>query len=675
FRFGLPSGMGARMVREMMDNSMATPVRSLIYNAMPPRFRGRVRAFLEGIVVYAGMSVAGVVLLVFRNPDPLWLCAAGIGAAVFYLLANWKARSAYLHTLVDQLREGRLDLSEVGDELGRFETSRLATLWEVMLREEGRRPSRSLLQMIPGLAARGILDPLVRAASHPNPDVRRSSINALASTGAGAAAGPLALALDDPDPRVRLSALRGLSRIDRDPSFLLSRLEDLLRDPDSQVRAEAALRGGTTGLEVLSKMIDSEEADDAIAAMHVAPPALLDAVASRATDRDAGIRAAALECLARISPEAPFDTEELLDRLHDPDARVRRAVVLLLANLDDDDAVGYLAGCLADPSSEVQFAAETVLISLGEDALPAVEPYLRSELERAVEGALRVVAASGAVDSASLLTFELRRRVRELWYEIIAYQHLPDDETLAIRFLRAAFRDGMLRSRRLAFRILELLENPGVIRKVDREMRVGTERSRGDALEVLSNLGDRESARLLVLIHESAPLEERTHVVERFVLVPDDPEELIEAARRAEHRWIRMGAEAAHPREGESHEEETMERLLALKQLELFGNLSLEQLEAVNQVTREVEFLPGEVIVEEGEPGDELYLLLEGEVRFLKNRGSENEIPLSTMTAVDYFGEMAILDDEPRAASAVAVSHTRLLSLDGGSLKDLILQM
>ena len=118
-----------------------------------------------------------------------------------------------------------------------------------------------------------------------------------------------------------------------------------------------------------------------------------------------------------------------------------------------------------------------------------------------------------------------------------------------------------------------------------------------------------------------------------------------------------------------------MERLLALKQVELFANLSLEQLDAVNQVSREVEYLPGEAIVEEGEPGDSLVLLLEGEVRILKSHGTPQEIALATMSAVDYFGEMAILDDEPRSASAVALTHTRLLSLDGGSLKDLILQM
>ena len=48
---------------------------------------------------------------------------------------------------------------------------------------------------------------------------------------------------------------------------------------------------------------------------------------------------------------------------------------------------------------------------------------------------------------------------------------------------------------------------------------------------------------------------------------------------------------------------------------------------------------------------------------------------LSTMQAVSYIGEMATLDDEPRSATVVAADASRLLRLEGSSLKELILQM
>jgi hypothetical protein len=163
-RFGFGAAVAARVNRELLDNALATPVRSLLYNAMPLQLRGRMRAFLEGIVVYAGMSIAGVVLLFLDRPDPRWLCLAGAAASLVYLGASVGARRAYLGSLVTQLRAGRLDLADVHGEIGGWEASKLAELWEQLLLEEGSRPSRSLLQLVPELAARGIVARQARPA-------------------------------------------------------------------------------------------------------------------------------------------------------------------------------------------------------------------------------------------------------------------------------------------------------------------------------------------------------------------------------------------------------------------------------------------------------------------------------------------------------------------------------
>jgi hypothetical protein len=300
-RFGLPAAIGARVSRELFDNALATPVRALLYNAMPIRLRGRMRAFLEGILFYAGMSLAGGVLLVLEQPDPRWLCGVGGAAALVYLAANVGARRAYLGSLVAELRAGRLDLADVHGTIGTWEASRLAVLWEKLLIDEGPRPSRSLLQLVPELAARGIVSPLVRAASHPNPDVRRTCLNALVTAGREVALGPVALALDDPDATVRLAALRGMVRLHTDPEFLGSRVRDLLEDPDPLVRAEAALQAGEKGLALLAAMIRERDPAVAAAALKVAQEPLLPAVLERARDSDSAIRAAALEC-SRASP-------------------------------------------------------------------------------------------------------------------------------------------------------------------------------------------------------------------------------------------------------------------------------------------------------------------------------------------------------------------------------------
>jgi hypothetical protein len=260
---------------------------------------------------------------------------------------------------------------------------------------------------------------------------------------------------------------------------------------------------------------------------------------------------------------------------------------------------------------------------------------------------------------------------------MVGASHLPPADTPAAHFLHAAVNDGLRRHRRLAFRTLELLESPRVVRRVERALRFGGPRSRGDALEVLSNLGDRAAARLLVLMYEPGPLAERLAALGPAVAVPASRADFLADARRSDDRWVRIALAAADRDVGDTPAAESalMERLLALKRVPLFESLSLDQLDAVQRLARDTAFLPGEVIVREGDAGGELYLLLEGSAEAWLDYGGPRSRRLSAIETGGYFGEMAILDDEPRSATVVARDYVRLLAIDGDSLKALVLQM
>jgi CRP-like cAMP-binding protein len=73
-----------------------------------------------------------------------------------------------------------------------------------------------------------------------------------------------------------------------------------------------------------------------------------------------------------------------------------------------------------------------------------------------------------------------------------------------------------------------------------------------------------------------------------------------------------------------------------------------------------VEYAPNEIIFCEWEPGNEFYFIQSGKVRIVKliqNR----EKNLDVLNEGDVFGEMAILEEQPRSASAVAIDHVKLL--------------
>lgn len=667
----LAAGVAARMNRELVENAVAQPVRTLAMNALPPRFRGRIRAFLEGIVVYAGMSVAGALLLALDAPDARTLAGVGGAAALLYLGAALGTRRAYLRTLVQGIRAGRLDLADLDRELGDWEVTRIAEVFSELLRTETGRPSRSLLQVVPVLGHHGLVEPLARGLAHPQPRVRLACVRALAPH---ATARPhLASALDDRDAEVRLAAARALAG-EGGGAALGTRREALLRDPDPRVRATTAATEADSP--VLDAMLAGDDRDAALAALRAAPPARAREVARRAGDPDPVLRAAALERLAEIAPDAARGVD-LAAALAAPDAPVRRAALRLLARDPSPAALDPLAAALADPAGDVRDAAAAALARRGEAGARAARPRLRSASEATATAALAAVAAGDFPGRRHLLARALRRRARSAWWGLLALERLPaDPPDAAHRFLRAALADAVMRDRRLAFRALEHLESPRVIRKVQQALRSASTRARGDALEVLSNLGDREAARLLVLMHEAGPLDERAAALGSAVAVPRDAGEVLAAARRSDDPRLALAAAAVAGELGDNAcEAPLVERLLALKRVPLFANLTLDQLEAVGQLAREATYLPGEAVLREGEPGTELYVLLEGSVEVFLDHGGPGQTRVSVMEAVASFGEMAILDGEPRSATVVAREPCRLLVLDGESLESLVRQM
>ncbi|MDX2227325.1 MAG: ATP-binding protein [Verrucomicrobiae bacterium] len=79
-----------------------------------------------------------------------------------------------------------------------------------------------------------------------------------------------------------------------------------------------------------------------------------------------------------------------------------------------------------------------------------------------------------------------------------------------------------------------------------------------------------------------------------------------------------------------------------------------------------------EVIFREGDPGDVMFLIDTGHVKITKKgRGGGNEV-LSTLTNDDFFGEMAVIDEEPRSATAISVEACVLWKIDRHDFQTLI---
>ncbi len=108
----------------------------------------------------------------------------------------------------------------------------------------------------------------------------------------------------------------------------------------------------------------------------------------------------------------------------------------------------------------------------------------------------------------------------------------------------------------------------------------------------------------------------------------------------------------------------------SLHRIKIFADMDERQLTSFLQYLEVVKLLPNAVVFNEGEPGDAMFLVLQGEVRARAMIGGR-ESTLSTMGVGECFGELAVIDESPRSADVIANVESILLKISASSLKRL----
>ena len=101
-----------------------------------------------------------------------------------------------------------------------------------------------------------------------------------------------------------------------------------------------------------------------------------------------------------------------------------------------------------------------------------------------------------------------------------------------------------------------------------------------------------------------------------------------------------------------------------LRNIWLFAALSDDQLDAISNFTFQTDFAAGDLIVEEGQTGNGLYVIMEGNVEAVKAYGTKNAQVVNKLAAGEVFGEMALLGEWPRTATVKAVTDVKCLGID-----------
>ena len=595
-----------------------------LVNTVPSDRRDRVRAFLTGAPTQLGTMIAGVVALVAQRLDePRVLYGARLAGAALAVASISRIREAYPRALVAALREGRPTIFGApggprpavlnADAVGLGVLKELLTDHEVTARLIAAQALGDVDLPDAGRALAGALD-------DPEAEVRVAALTSLERLDRSGATGAATLLVWDAETRVRLAALGVLARSGTAPP------EEVLTDADASVRAQGAamlFEGNARAREVLEAMTRAPET---------------------------AIRAEAYCAIGEVGGRAA--KELALAGLDDREARVRaEAVHAVAAAVDEAEAVERLVEVLGDGDVTVRAAAADALGQLGRAAVePVVEALFRPPHEEGALTTLQRLPLDGG-----------EKRVREFASEAVS-RALSDAETVdrlgdtrddAVGLLQDSLRAREQRNARAALQAAALLGDRRSVSAALESLSVSDPGQRATAIEVIETVGDPEIVRPLVALWEPRPVDGFDRDAVARLCNDADP-------------WIRRCAEfVAVAREGGrlTHTLSTtvplVERVIFLLKVPLFVSLPPEDLQPIATVAEEQVFSDGELLAELGQPGDTMYVIVEGEVAVLGPEGEE----LAVRGAGDFIGEMALISSRPRTASLRAQSPVRVLEI------------
>ena len=115
-----------------------------------------------------------------------------------------------------------------------------------------------------------------------------------------------------------------------------------------------------------------------------------------------------------------------------------------------------------------------------------------------------------------------------------------------------------------------------------------------------------------------------------------------------------------------------MDELELLRSVPIFSELTEADFQSLAKVANRRRYPKDSVVFFENEQGDFFFMILEGRIKVTILGDDGREVILSLLGSGDFFGEMALLDNEPRSATAIAVEDTELLSLHRNDFQNVL---
>lgn len=106
----------------------------------------------------------------------------------------------------------------------------------------------------------------------------------------------------------------------------------------------------------------------------------------------------------------------------------------------------------------------------------------------------------------------------------------------------------------------------------------------------------------------------------------------------------------------------------SLISIPLFSDMHSKHLDMLSEQLQRIQYTRNSLIISEGDISDSLYLVNKGEIKIYISDQNGREMQLNTLGPGDYFGELSLLDQEPRSASAITLCDSELFVISSRAL-------
>ncbi|MBL8949860.1 MAG: cyclic nucleotide-binding domain-containing protein [Myxococcaceae bacterium] len=468
--------------------------------------------------------------------------------------------------------------------------------------------------------------------------------------------------------RAKLDAL--LERGPSAPAAERRELARLLGRLDEEARAAFGPPHGAP-LEQSVSVVVTTPAEPRVAVARVPPTSrLTEALARLLDDGESSVRRLAIEAIGagRYLALAPRLLRFLTWR---DERRVAREALEALG----EAVVPLVAQALDDRSrsASLRYQLPRVLKQIGTQAAFDALLFSNADDDAFLHYRVGVAIARLKADRPGLLV-DRQRRQEALQRRLDTYVALKD----AWRDLKAALGPDALVARalgdrldqafELSFLVLGLEYGERTMRRAHAQLKGPDAKGRAWARELLDHLLNEEEAAVLRPVleahHTQLPPGDAAKAPERLAVLSGSRDFVVRVTARAVAR--RRGLWPKDYREDDMSEV-TVRKLLALEGVEVFAECDVDDLAAIAAVAREQAFKAGERVYREGDPGDALYVVIEGEAE--SRRDGEAII---VTRAREAFGEVSLFDGAPRVTEVVAKVDMRTLVIDRRDFLDLL---